>query len=115
MIELTAAERLERMLRSLDDSEKKNLWTSTGIDVDNWSLNKERFAIHEKNLANYRVALTAARREAAPSLPAEIDQECTGCGRQGKSVEYFMEFNGPTTICNECFELLCQKASHADE
>ena len=115
MIELTTAERLERLLRSLNDSEKQNLWTSTGIDVDSWTLNKERFAIHEKNLANYRVALAAAIREGAPALPPETEQKCTGCGRQGKSVEYFMEFNGPTTICHECFELLCQKASHADE
>jgi len=26
-----------------------------------------------------------------------------------------MEFNGATTICNECFELLSQKAKDAQE
>ena len=113
MTDRTSAERVESLIRKLTDIEKENLWLSTGINIDIWSLDKERAALHEKHLVEYREAVAVAKREGATWLPN--DERCTGCERSGPSVEYLLNLVGPNRICNDCLELLSERASHAND
>jgi hypothetical protein len=99
--------KLQKLLRALDDEERRVVRETIGIDVDTWRVDERVFGEHKRRIEEYRELVAKQGGTPSPEAVATYNErQCTGCGKRGSEVYFLVTLVHGTTMCERCLELL---------